>query len=144
MNRERERRDGERSERIEARRIVRLAESASLSARRVAKGDAGKAGIGFTAVSGYTLVPRIVTQARATLPNIELELREMVTSEQTDALLTGLIDIAFVRPPVERGEFNAALALSEPLVVALPPGAIRTNPATEPMRRRLCMEVMAA
>ncbi|MGH6650123.1 MAG: LysR family transcriptional regulator [Sphingopyxis sp.] len=107
---------------IEARRIVRLAESASLSARRVAKGDAGKVGIGFTAVSGYTLVPRIVTQARATLPNIELELREMVTGEQTDALLTGLIDIGFVRPPVERGEFNSALALSEPLVVALPLG----------------------
>lgn len=107
---------------IEARRIVRLAESASLSARRVAKGDAGKVGIGFTAVSGYTLVPRIVTQARATLPNIELELREMVTSDQTDALLTGLIDIGFVRPPVERSEFNAILALSEPLVVALPLG----------------------
>jgi DNA-binding transcriptional LysR family regulator len=107
---------------IEARRIVRLAESASLSARRVAKGDAGKVGIGFTAVSGYTLVPRIVTQARATLPNIELELREMVTSDQTDALLTGLIDIGFVRPPVERSEFNAVLALSEPLVVALPLG----------------------
>ena len=107
---------------IEARRIVRLAESASLSARRVAKGDAGKVGIGFTAVSGYTLVPRIVTQARATLPNIELELREMVTSDQTDALLTGLIDIGFVRPPVVRSEFNAVLALSEPLVVALPLG----------------------
>jgi DNA-binding transcriptional LysR family regulator len=83
---------------IEARRIVRLAESASLSARRVAKGDAGKVAIGFTAVSGYTLVPQIVAQARASLPNIELELREMVSTDQTDALLTGLIDIGFVRP----------------------------------------------
>lgn len=107
---------------IEARRIVRLAESAQLSARRVAKGDAGKVAIGFTAVSGYSLIPQIVANARATLPNIELELREMVTGEQVDALLTGLIDIGFVRPPVTRSEFDSALMLTEPLVVALPPG----------------------
>jgi DNA-binding transcriptional LysR family regulator len=107
---------------IEARRIVRLAESASLSARRVAKGDAGKVAIGFTAVSGYMLVPQIVAQARAALPNIDLELREMVSGDQTDALLTGLIDIGFVRPPIARSEFETALMLSEPLVVALPSG----------------------
>ncbi len=110
---------------IEARRIVRLAEGASLSARRVAKGDAGKVAIGFTAVSGYTLVPQIVAQARAALPNIELELREMVTGDQTDALLTGLIDIGFVRPPVTRQEFDTALMGNEPLIVALPTGDAR-------------------
>jgi DNA-binding transcriptional LysR family regulator len=107
---------------IEARRIVRLAESASLSARRVAKGDAGKVAIGFTAVSGYSLVPQIVAQARASLPNIDLELREMVTGEQVDALLTGLIDIGFVRPPLDRQEFDTMCVLHEPLLVALPAG----------------------
>lgn len=107
---------------IEARRIVRLAESAQLSARRVAKGDAGKVAIGFTAVSGYNLVPQIVAQARAALPNIDLELREMVTTDQVDALLTGLIDIGFIRPPITRQEFDTALVLHEPLVVALPAG----------------------
>ena len=107
---------------IEARRIVRLAESASLSARRVAKGDAGKVAIGFTAVSGYSLVPQIVAQARASLPNIDLELREMVSGDQVDALLTGLIDIGFVRPPVDRHEFDTLCVLREPLLVALPPG----------------------
>ena len=107
---------------IEARRIVRLAESAQLSARRVARGDAGKVSIGFTAVSGYSLIPHIVAQARAALPNIELELREMVTTDQVEALLTGLIDIGFVRPPVDRHEFDTVLVADEPLVVALPPG----------------------
>ncbi|MFC4296357.1 LysR family transcriptional regulator [Novosphingobium tardum] len=118
---------------IEARRIVRLAESAALSARRVAKGDAGKVAIGFTAVSGYSLIPQIVTQSRAMLPNIELELREMVTGEQVDALLTGLIDIGFVRPPISRQEFDTALMLTEPLVVALPPGdALQAKAVLEP------------
>ncbi len=114
---------------IEARRIVRLAESAQLSARRVAKGDAGRVAIGFTAVSGYTLVPRIVAQARAALPNIDLELREMVTTDQVEALLTGLIDIGFVRPPLDRHEFDTACVLHEPLVVALPAGDPRQSRA---------------
>lgn len=107
---------------IEARRIVRLSESAALSARRVAKGDAGRVAIGFTAVSGYNLVPQIVAQARASLPNIDLELREMVTTDQVDALLTGLIDIGFVRPPLDRHEFDTVFVQVEPLVVALPAG----------------------
>ncbi|WP_336969840.1 LysR family transcriptional regulator [Sphingobium aromaticiconvertens] len=114
---------------IEARRIVRLADSAALSARRVAKGDAGRVAIGFTAVSGYNVVPRIVAQARASLPNIELELREMVSNEQVDALLTGLIDIGFVRPPVDRHEFETSCVLKEPLIVALPPGDARQSKA---------------
>jgi len=107
---------------IEARRILRLAESAALSARRVARGDAGRVVIGFTAVSGYDLMPRIVAQAIARLPNIALELREMVTSEQVDALVTGLIDVAFVRPPINRHEFDSVCVLREPLIAALPAG----------------------
>ena len=118
---------------IEARRIVRLAETAALSARRVAKGDAGRVAIGFTAVSGYNLVPQIVAQARASLPNIDLELREMVTVDQVDALLTGLIDIGFVRPPLDRHEFETMCVLREPLAVALPAGDPRqSKPVLEP------------
>ncbi len=112
---------------IEARRIVRLSVSAAFSARRVAKGDAGRVALGFTAVSGYNVVPRIVAQVRASLPNIDLELREMVSSEQVDALLTGLIDIGFVRPPIDRQEFETSCVLTEPLFVALPPGDPRQS-----------------
>lgn len=107
---------------IEARRIVKLAESATLAARRVAKGDAGRISIGFTAVSGYSFLPQILIAARARLPNIEIELHEMVTGAQVDALLSGLIDIGFVRPPIERQEFETLSVLAEPLLAALPPG----------------------
>jgi DNA-binding transcriptional LysR family regulator len=41
----------------EARTILRLAESASLAARRIARGDAGTVTIGFTASSGYRFMP---------------------------------------------------------------------------------------
>ncbi len=114
---------------VEAKRIVRLSESAALAARRVAKGDEGRVAVGFTAVSGYTLVPQVVAQARMALPKIQLELHEMVTTDQVEALLTGLIDIAFVRPPVDRHEFETMAVRHEPLVVALPPGDARAGQA---------------
>jgi len=117
----------------EARRIIRLAETSALAARRVAKGDTGRVAIGFTAVSGYSFLPRIVARARASLPHFELELFEMVTSDQFEALMTGQIDIAFVRPPVEQTSFESRLILREPLMAALPAGDPRADqPALTP------------
>lgn len=117
----------------EARRIIRLAETSALAARRVAKGDTGRVAIGFTAVSGYSFLPRIVARARASLPHFELELFEMVTSDQFEALMTGQIDIAFVRPPVEQASFESRLILREPLMAALPAGDSRAdNPSLTP------------
>ena len=110
----------------EARRIVRLAETSALAARRVAKGDSGRIALGFTAVSGYSFLPRIVAQARASLPHFELELFEMVSSDQLEALMTGQIDIAFVRPPVESTSFESRPILTESLVAALPAGDSRS------------------
>ncbi|MCE7796752.1 LysR family transcriptional regulator [Sphingobium sufflavum] len=104
----------------EARRIVRLSESAALAARRVWKGEAGRISIGFTAVSGYMLLPRIVKRAAVALPGIELQLHELVSGDQSEALHTGLIDLALVRPPVNRVQFDSAPLLLEKLLVALP------------------------
>jgi DNA-binding transcriptional LysR family regulator len=115
---------------LEARRILRLAESAALATRRIASGDAGQIAIGFTAASGYNFLPQLVILSKARLPNADLTLREMVTREQVEALLTGRIDIGLVRPPMERAEFATARVLSEPLVAALPTGDARLAKAS--------------
>ena len=44
----------------EAARILRLAEEAATSARRIAKGERGSIAIGFTAAFGYGLLPGMV------------------------------------------------------------------------------------
>jgi DNA-binding transcriptional LysR family regulator len=106
---------------IEARRIVRLAETATLAARRVAQGQSGRVSIGFTAVSGYTLVPAFVARARTALPEIQLELYEMVSSDQVEGLLSGQIDVALLRPPVDGTAFASKRLLAEGLTVALAP-----------------------
>lgn len=112
---------------LEARRILRLAESAALTTRRVASGEAGTLTVGFTAASGYSFLPGLVSLARARLPNIELALKEMVSGEQIEALLTGRIDIGLLRPPIDRQEFGTFKVLNEPLLAALPLGDHRLS-----------------
>ncbi|MET3780782.1 DNA-binding transcriptional LysR family regulator [Brevundimonas sp. 1080] len=107
---------------IEARRILRLAETAALATRRIASGDAGRVAIGFTAASGYSFLPRMVELGRTKLPNVDLALREMVTGEQIEALLTGRIDLGLIRPPLNRPEFDKLRVMTEPLLAALPTG----------------------
>lgn len=107
---------------IEAKRILRLAESAALATRRIASGDAGRVAVGFTAASGYSFLPNLVDLARTQLPNVDLTLRELVSGEQIEALLTGRIDLGLVRPPLTRPEFDKVRVLTEPLVAALPAG----------------------
>ncbi len=107
---------------IEAKRILRLADSAALATRRIASGDAGRVAVGFTAASGYSFLPNLVDLARTKLPNVDLTLRELVSGEQVEALLTGRIDLGLVRPPLTRPEFDKVRVLTEPLVAALPSG----------------------
>src|SRR6201996_6638813 len=57
---------------LEARRILRLVESAALTSRRTASGESGTINMGFTAVSGYTFLPRLVSLCTARLPNVNL------------------------------------------------------------------------
>lgn len=107
---------------IEARRILRLAESAALATRRIASGEAGRVAVGFTAASGYSFLPNLVSLARTQLPNVDLTLRELVSGDQVEALVTGRIDLGLVRPPLTRPEFDKMRVLVEPLVAALPSG----------------------
>lgn len=115
---------------IEARRIMRLSESAALTIRKVASGEMGRVAVGFTAASGYSFLPKLVHLGQTHFPNVNLTLREMVTGEQTEALLTGRIDLGLIRPPLTRPEFDKVRVMTEPLVAALPAGDPRLAQTT--------------
>lgn len=106
----------------EARRLLRLAESAALAARRSALGEAGSVNLGFTAASGYDFLPRLITGFREEAPEIDLVLREMVSADQIEALTFGRIDIGLLRPPFNRREFGSLCVVREPLLLAAPSG----------------------
>lgn len=103
----------------EARRILRLADSAALMTRRVAAGQAGSVRIGFTAASAYSHLPALVSACLTELPDIDLSLKEMVSSAQIAALGAGEIDAALLRPPIPLGMERLRVA-AEQMLAAVP------------------------
>ena len=104
----------------EAARILRLADEAAATARRVARGESGSLAIGFTASFGYALVPGFVRHLRDRLPGISLTLKELVTGAQLEALGSNQLDIGLMRPHPAHGELQTETLGSESLMLAFP------------------------
>lgn len=103
----------------EARRILRLAEGAALMTRRVAEGKSGSIRVGFTAASAYSHLPDLIAACLLQVPDIDLSLKEMVSSAQIAALGAGEIDAGLLRPPIPVGMERLRLA-AEQLLAAVP------------------------
>ena len=103
----------------EARRTVAQAGRLVRMAEMVSQGTAGDLRVGFIGSSMYGVVPTILNSFRALAPDVHLTLNESTTGELDEAIETGELDIAFVRPPVSRSA-QALVVDREPLVVALP------------------------
>ena len=106
----------------DARRLLRLAEAAPDAARRVAEGWSGSLNIGFTASWAYRLLDDFLKHMSVSLPGVSLELTELASSQQLDALLNGDLDLGFARPPFDDTVFESIRVEHEPLVVAAPVG----------------------
>ncbi|SPB14012.1 LysR family transcriptional regulator [Caballeronia novacaledonica] len=101
-------------------RILRLSTQAADSARRVARGDAGQVTMGFTAVSGYHLVPGFITAVREELPGIRVVLKEMVSLLQVKALESREIDLGVMRAQFFMHGIEFQRIAREPLQLAIP------------------------
>lgn len=106
----------------EARRLLSLADTAPELARRVSSGSHGVVRIGFTAASTYGTLGRVLDEVERALPDIGLDLHEMVTREQVAALLNEEIDLGLARPPFDADTFGSRLLHREALLVAAPSG----------------------
>jgi len=102
----------------EARRLVRQADAALEQGRRAARGEIGRLAIGF-GFSTVTLAPRVISKFRLRYPGVEIELRDMSTPEQIDALRASRIHVGFVRLPAGRG-LRQTPVLEDRLALALP------------------------
>ena len=81
----------------DARHILEFSARAEHAAQRVAHGGAGRITLGFTAVSAYRMIPMLLAHAAHALPDVDIELREMVSTVQIDALASRMLDAGFVR-----------------------------------------------
>lgn len=104
----------------EARRLLALAERAPATARRIASGRSGVLRIGFTAASGFSILGPLLEEISGKLPDVDIDLQELVTGEQIQALLTGELDLGLARPPFDNEVFDSRLLYRESMVLAVP------------------------
>ncbi|XVS61120.1 LysR substrate-binding domain-containing protein [Actinosynnema sp. CA-299493] len=107
---------------VEARRLLSLAETAPELARRVSSGSSGVVRVGFTAAATYGILGRLLDELAAQLPDVDVELVELVTREQVSGLVNEEIDLGLGRPPFDDSTFGSRLLHREGLLVAVPGG----------------------
>lgn len=104
----------------EARLVLERVAAASETARAVAAGRRGRLEVGFTGSMIYRDVPRIVNGFGSELPDIEVHLRELSSSEQVEALLHGRLDAGFVNAATVPPPLQALPLADDALVCCLP------------------------
>jgi DNA-binding transcriptional LysR family regulator len=103
--------------------ILDAVDEAGAQARRIAEGVEGHLAIGCVGSATYSLLPRLVRALRDELPGVDVSVRgEMLAPAQIAALLTGEIDLALLRPPVEQPGVLVETVRRDRLLVALPEG----------------------
>ncbi len=92
----------------DARHLLAYSARAASSARRASGGEAGHITLGFTAVAAYRLMPDWVMKARKLLPDVDIELRERVSTDLGRLLVARGTGCHAGAPPAAAGRFGAS------------------------------------
>jgi DNA-binding transcriptional LysR family regulator len=104
----------------EIRKALQQIESATQIAQRAARGEIGSLRIAFAASAMHIVLPKILQQFRALYPNVKLEMTELCTLDQVEALRTETVDVGLLHPPIDVPFLSLHPLQGEKLVVALP------------------------
>lgn len=88
--------------------------------QQIGRGEVGRLAIAFVGSATYTVLPDILSIFRAEFPAVELQLHELTTSEQIQALHHKQIDVGIVRSAIVEPGLSVECVLLESLVLALP------------------------
>jgi|ERR1700733_8773068 len=88
--------------------------------RRLGRGEEGTLTVGFSGSVMFTELPAAIGSYRRRYPKVELRLRELSTSAQISALLTGTIDLAFLRDGDPTEGIEISTLFEERYVAVLP------------------------
>lgn len=121
----------------EAQEILRRVDVAESTVRLLASGTKARLRIGYTTITGHSLVPDITREFRITNPDVQLELTYLTSPAQRDKILQGEIDLGFIEGAFQSSEIESRPVARHKLVALLPPG----HPLTE--KRALTIEDLA-
>ena len=107
---------------IEANHLLERAQRAAANARRIAQGAIGTITISFVSCAVYGFLPEVINRVKAGQPDIDINLHEMPTLEQLEALRLRQVDIGIVRSTHNHHGFICESLLKERFVLAVPAG----------------------
>ena len=102
--------------------ILGRVEQLKLATQRVGKQERRVLSIGFVASALYGGVPALVRELRKHAPELDIQLLEMMSSQQIEALKTGRIDIGFGRVRRNDPAVVRTVLREERMVLAVAPG----------------------
>lgn len=99
-----------------------LLDEAARSAVEAGRSERTTLTIGFVAVAGYSLLPRLTRAFQAQQPGVDLQLECMTNDEQAQALERGSIAVGLAWLPFDAAGCTQVPLQHDPLLVALPRG----------------------
>jgi DNA-binding transcriptional LysR family regulator len=103
----------------QGRKLIVQAGHATEAARHAQKGESGIVRIGIASGLGGA-VSKAVFEHRKRMPAIEIECKDVFSTHQNESLYKGIIDVGFLRPPVDQLNLACELVFEEEFVVVLP------------------------
>jgi DNA-binding transcriptional LysR family regulator len=116
-----------------ARRILREVEAALHATRQAEAGEVGALRLGFGPTLMFSTLAQVVRAYRARYPGVRMDLRELATAEQVEALLRGDLDLGFVRGVETDSRLHAEPFAREPLLIAVHRGHPSADAARLPL-----------
>jgi len=103
----------------QGRKLIVQAGHATEAARHAQKGESGIVRIGIASGLGGA-VSKAVFEHRKRMPAIEIECKDVFSTHQNESLHKGIIDVGFLRPPVDQLNLACEMVFEEEFVVVLP------------------------
>jgi LysR family transcriptional regulator, benzoate and cis,cis-muconate-responsive activator of ben and cat genes len=104
----------------DAERLLSDVEEIKQRVRRVSKGAVGMLRIGFVASATPEIIPRMTISFRKNFPDAKLELKNIPTVQQVDALRRRMLDVGIVRLPLREPDIEVFPLSSEPFAIVFP------------------------
>lgn len=105
----------------EAQDILGRIEAAENTTRLLASGTKAVLRVGYTTITGHSLMPDITREFRQANPDVRVELSYMTSPVQRDKILQDEIDLGLIDGPFQSSEIESRLVARHKLWALLPP-----------------------
>lgn len=117
-----------------ARHLLAEAERSASEVLRIARGEAGVLAVGYTPTATYEVLPPLLRAFRKRAPEVRLELLELRSAEQPEALRHGRIEVGLACGPLDPPDLSEHVLVRERFVLAVSRGHRLARGGDVPLR----------